>query len=317
MPAAPGRRWMPISRHRPHHSQDGPPPPDRLRADPQAAGPDHRRVEPPGARPAVFSRRRPAHPPLNGAAGCRSGTSPASSSPTCTWMGWIISARKCCARRAICATLTTSRCSTTMPGSLWHGGSASGSTLPAGGSGCIRARRYFFQPGNPPRFSASSCCRMGSAGSPRRTCAGSGIGYAACATVGGREPSRKKTSSGGSAPGLRTPNMRTRGGSASRSFAADGFIWCESLTTSHPRFARRLLEQRTEEPPVREPQQEHHRKPEQRRRIPCCPHARMPEPAALRGRRARDERPGVVMMRTGRSPLLPRSAGEGRPSTRR
>ena len=106
------------------------------------------------------------------------------------------------------------------------------------------------------------------------------------------------------------------GGSASRSFAADGFIWCENLTTSHPRFARGLLEQRTEEPPVREPQQEHHRKPEQQRRIPCCPHARMPEPAALRGRRARDERPGVVMMRTGRSSLLPRSAGEGRPSTR-
>ena len=87
----------------------------------------------------------------------------------------------------------------------------------------------------------------------------------------------------------------------------------KALAVPQPRFARRLLEQQTEEPPLREPQQERHRQPQQQQRFPCGAHARGPEPAIPRGGRASDERPGTAMMRTGSPPLLPRRAGEGRP----
>ena len=49
--------------------------------------------------------------------------------------------------------------------------------------------------------------------------------------------------------------------------------------------ARGLVEQQTEEPALGESQrQERHRKPQQQQRLPGCPHARLSEPAASRGR---------------------------------
>ena len=78
------------------------------------------------------------------------------------------------------------------------------------------------------------------------------------------------------------------------------------------RGARRLLEQQPEEPPLRQPQQEHHRKPERQQRVPSCPHARQPEPAASPGHRVRDRasRDGHDERRPGASPA--RSGGERR-----
>ncbi len=98
-----------------------------------------------------------------------------------------------------------------------------------------------------------------------------------------------KTSSAGSAPGSRTPNIPTPGACAERSFGTDGSTRPGSLTVPlHARPSRRLLEQQSEEPAFGEPQQERDRKPQQQQRIPCRPHARLPEPASPRGRRERE-----------------------------
>ena len=104
--------------------------------------------------------------------------------------------------------------------------------------------------------------------------------------------------------------MRTPGACAMRSFGAGGRPG--SLTVPLARPARRLLEQQTQEPPLREPQQEQDRKPKQQCRLPRRPHAPSPEPASSRGRRAcprasrdgHDERsPGVPLapLRRGRA----------------
>ena len=88
---------------------------------------------------------------------------------------------------------------------------------------------------------------------------------------------------------LPMPDMRTPGACAGPSCGTGGSTRPGGLTVPlRARGARRLLEQRTEEPPFRQPQQEHHRKPERQQRIPSCPHARQPEPVASRGGRARD-----------------------------
>ena len=82
-----------------------------------------------------------------------------------------------------------------------------------------------------------------------------------------------------------------------------------------PRFAGRFVEQQTQEPPLGEPQQEHHRQTEQQQRLPCGPHAQLPEPATSRGGRASGERPGVAMLSIGCPPLLPsRPEGRGGPN---
>ena len=88
------------------------------------------------------------------------------------------------------------------------------------------------------------------------------------------------------------PDTPTAGACARRSSGADGSTRRAARPGSLPvplpsRSPRRLLEQQPEEPPRGEPQQERHRKPEQQQRLPCGPHAPMPEPAASRGRRAR------------------------------
>ena len=142
-------------------------------------------------------------------------------------------------------------------------------------------------------------------------CAGFAIVYAVCATAGGTEPSRKKRSLSESSPGLRTPNTRTPGACASRSFAPGGSTRRGSLTLPRARFARRLLEQQTEEPPLREPQQEIHNQPEQQQRVPRGPHALLPELAMPRRRRARAERPGRVMMTPGGRPSCLVLRGKG------
>ena len=70
-------------------------------------------------------------------------------------------------------------------------------------------------------------------------------------------------------------------------FRADGSIRPGGLAAPLiPRVARRFLEQKTEEPPVRQPQQEHCREPQQQQRLPYCPHAPSPEAAPSRGGRA-------------------------------
>ena len=100
--------------------------------------------------------------------------------------------------------------------------------------------------------------------------------------------------------------VRSRGAWNPLPGAAKGKPGAEmALSVPQPRFARRRLEQQTEEPPLREPQQEHHWKPQQQQRLPCGPHAQPPEPAAPRGRWVSDERPGTAMMSAGVPPLLP------------
>ena len=88
----------------------------------------------------------------------------------------------------------------------------------------------------------------------------------------------------------------------------------KALAVPQPRFARRLLEQQTEEPPLREPQRERHRQPQQQQRFPCGAHAQPPEPAAPRGGRASQERPGTAMMRTGYRPSCLARRGRGGPT---
>ena len=83
----------------------------------------------------------------------------------------------------------------------------------------------------------------------------------------------------------------------------------KALAVPQPRFARRLLEQQTEEPPLREPQQEQLRQPQQQQRFPCGAHAQPPEPAAPRGLRASHERPGTAMMRARVRPSCPCDGG--------
>lgn len=88
----------------------------------------------------------------------------------------------------------------------------------------------------------------------------------------------------------------------------------KALAVPQPRFARRLLEQQTEEPPLREPQQEQHRQPQQQQRFPCGAHAQPSEPAAPRGGRANQERPGMAMTRAGHRPSCLARRGRGGPT---
>ena len=85
----------------------------------------------------------------------------------------------------------------------------------------------------------------------------------------------------------------------------------KALAVPQPRFARRLLEQQTEEPPLREPQQEQHRQPQQQQRFPCGAHAQPPEPVAPRCLRGSHERPGTAMMRARARPSCPAPRGRG------
>ena len=88
--------------------------------------------------------------------------------------------------------------------------------------------------------------------------------------------------------GTLMPNTPIPGVCAGRSFGTGGSIRPGSLAAPlSVRVARRLLEQQTKEPPVRQPQQELHREPEQQQRVPYCQHAPLPEPASSRGRRER------------------------------
>ena len=108
--------------------------------------------------------------------------------------------------------------------------------------------------------------------------------------------------------GLPTQSMLIPGGSARRSSGAAGSTRPGGLTAPlKARFARRLLEQQTGEPPLREPQQELHRKPQQQQRVSRIPHVRSPEPVSPGGRRARkrasrgghdEPRPGVFLARS-------------------
>ena len=112
---------------------------------------------------------------------------------------------------------------------------------------------------------------------------------------------------------LPMPDMRTPGACAGPSCGTGGSTRPGGLTVPlRARGARRLLEQRTEEPPLRQPQQEHHRKPERQQRVSSCPHARRPEPAASRGHRVRDRasRDGHDERRPGAS-LAPLRRGRG------
>ena len=166
-----------------------------------------------------------------------------------------------------------------------------------------------------PRLRAAP--RWPGGGSPRRTSGVFATACGACATAGTRAPCRRRRCEPASALGSPTPNTRTPGACANRSFAPSASGRRGGLALPRARLARRLLEQQSGEPPRGEPQQEYHRQPQQQQRVPRGPHARMPEPTVSRHRRAqrRASREDHDENETS-APLAPLSGGGAASSSR-
>ena len=176
-----------------------------------------------------------------------------------------------------------------------------------------------------PQPSSAMCCRRAGGVCRKKIYAASATAGEVCAIAFARAAWARTKPHGISARVSRMPSTPIPGACVMSSFGAarsiPPAIRSSALARRAPsgslagpatplRFARRLLEQQSEEPSLRLPQQERHRQPEQQHRVPSGPHTLdLPEPARSPTRRERvrvfrtvhdERRPGPCLDRTER-----------------